>query len=142
MPGFRSGSVIKKILAFLYYFFVLILFINSVTGTLSYDFVHTSDIAFAVIVELLIIMILVAPIIVIGFSDYYDWHGIKLFLIIMVSWCALFTVALYASTFFSEDFIGAKEIISTSTDNKDSAESTELDSDLINDNIDKIKKDE
>lgn len=138
LPGFRSGSIIKKIIAFLYYFFVLILLINSISETVSYDFIHTSDVVLAVIVELLIFFILLAPVIAIGFSDYYDWHGIKLFLIIMVSWCALFTIASYVSTFFSEDFIGSNELISeTESINESGAESTELDSDLINDNIGK-----
>ncbi len=136
LPGFRSGSFIKKIIAFLYYFFILILLINSIASTVSYDFHHTSDIVLAVIVEFLILLILLTPVIAVGFSDYYDWHGIKLFLIIMISWCALFTVASYASTFFSDEFIGTDDIISTNSETGSaSIESTELDSDLIKDNI-------
>ena len=93
--------------------------------------------------ELLIILILVAPVIVIGFSDHYDWHGIKLVLIILVSWCVLFTAAQFVSTFFSEEFINSTNSYSESYKEQSSESSgenvnTEIDKDIIKDNIDEI----
>ena len=39
MPGFRSGSVIKRVIACMYYFFVIYFAINSIRFTLKADYV-------------------------------------------------------------------------------------------------------
>ena len=144
LPGFRTGSLFKKIIACFYYVLILFFAINSIRLTVSGDFVSGADVFWAVVVELLIVMILIAPVIVIGFSNYYDWHGIKLFLIILVSWCVLFTAAQFVSTLFSEDFIkstnssfigSAGEILS---DGSEENVNPEIDKDIIKDNIDEI----
>lgn len=143
LPGFRTGSLIKKLIACFYYVLILVFAINSIRLTVSGDFGSTADIALAVVVELLIILILAAPVIVIGFSDHYDWHGIKLVLIILVSWCVLFTAAQFVSTLFSDEFIN-----STNSYSENEREQTpqssgenvniEIDKDIIKDNIDEI----
>ncbi len=143
LPGFRTGSLIKKLIACFYYVLILVFAINSIRLTVSGDFGSGIDIFLAVVVELLIILILVAPVIVIGFSDHYDWHGIKLVLIILVSWCVLFTAAQFVSTFFSEEFINSTNSYSESYKEQSSESSgenvnTEIDKDIIKDNIDEI----
>ena len=143
LPGFRTGSLIKKLIACFYYVLILVFAINSIRLTVSGDFGSGRDIFLAVVVELLIILILVAPVIVIGFSDHYDWHGIKLVLIILVSWCVLFTAAQFVSTFFSEEFINSTNSYSESYKEQSSESSgenvnTEIDKDIIKDNIDEI----
>ena len=141
LPGFRSGSLTKSIVACIYYFFVLVSTVYSIWFTLSGDFANASDVALAIIVELLIVCIFISPVIIIGFSDYYDWHGIKLVLIILISWCVLFTVANYVSSLFSAEFINstnseasAGEIPSDSSSEYDKDEPT-VDNDIIKDNI-------
>ena len=139
MPGFRSGSVIKRVIACMYYFFVIYFAINSIRFTLKADYVGAYDIFLAVIVELIIVAILVAPVIVIGFSDHYDWHGIKLFLIIIVSWCVLFTAAQFVSTLFSDEFISSTNGGTSNTKinqtSSDAESDTRIDNDIIIDNM-------
>ena len=144
LPGFRSGSIIKRIIACFYYFSVLIFAVNSIRLTVSGSFGGGADIFLALVVELLIILILLTPVIAIGFSDYYEWHGIKLFLIIMVSWCVLFTGAQFLSTMFSQEFINSTNgVIETKEAESDGAKSdaepgTEIDGDIIMDNMDEL----
>lgn len=144
LPGFRTGSFFKKIIACFYYVLVLVFAINSVRITVSGDFGGGTDIFLAVVVELLIVLILITPVIAIGFSDYYDWHGIKLFLIILVSWCVLFTAAQFVSTLFSESFINSTNSSFTGSVGKVVSDGTqdnvnmEIDKDIIKDNIDEI----
>lgn len=139
MPGFRSGSVIKRVIACMYYFFVIYFAINSISFTLKADYVGAYDIFLAVIVELIIVSILVAPVIVIGFSDHYDWHGIKLVLIILVSWCVLFTAAQFVSTLFSEEFINSTNRGTSNTEidttTSDAQSDPRIDNDIIIDNM-------
>ncbi len=143
LPGFRTGSLFKKIIACFYYVLVLVFAVNSIRLTVSGDFGNGMDVFLAIVVELIIIMILVAPVIVIGFSDHYDWHGIKLFLIIMVSWCVLFTAAQFVSTLFSEEFINSTNSYSGTSDEQPGQSSgenvnPEIDEGIIKDNIDEI----
>ena len=144
LPGFRTGSFFKKIVACLYYVLILVFAINSIRITVSGDFGGGTDIFLAVVVELLIVLILVTPVIAIGFSDYYDWHGIKLFLIILVSWCVLFTAAQFVSTLFSNDFINSTNSSFTGSagevmsDGMEDNINTEIDKNIIKDNIDEI----
>ena len=56
-------------------------------------------------VELVILAIFLTPVVAIGFSEHYDWHGIKLFLIIMVPICVLFTLGQWLCTLFSIQYI-------------------------------------
>ena len=139
MPGFRSGSVIKRVIACMYYFFIIYFAINSIRLTLKADYVGAYDIFLAVIVELIIVAILAAPVIVIGFSDHYDWHGIKLFLIIIVSWCVLFTAAQFVSTLFSDEFIRSTNGGTSNTEinqtSSDAESDTRIDNDIIIDNM-------
>ena len=139
MPGFRSGSVIKRVIACMYYFFVIYFAINSIRFTLKADYVGAYDIFLAVIVELIIVAILAAPVIVIGFSDHYDWHGIKLVLIILVSWCVLFTAAQFVSTLFSDEFISSTNAGTSNTEinhsPSDAESDTRIDNDIIIDNM-------
>ena len=105
MPGFRSGSILKKCIACLYYFYIIVLFAMSIVAVINYDFADARDIILTIALELVIIVMLIAPVVIIGFSDYYDWHGIKLFLIIISTWCVLLTLANFLSTMFSDEFI-------------------------------------
>lgn len=143
LPGFRTGSLIKKLIACFYYVLILVFAVNSIRLTVSGDFGSGTDIFLAVVVELLIILILVAPVIVIGFSNHYDWHGIKLVLIILVSWCVLFTAAQFVSTLFSDEFINSTNSYSESESQQTPQSSgeninTEIDKDIIKDNIDEM----
>lgn len=145
MPGFRSGSLLKRIVACFYYFFVLLFAINSIRLTVSGDFGGAYDVFLAIVVEAIIILILLVPVLVIGFSDYYDLHGIKLFLIIAVSWCVLFTAAQFVSTLFSDEFIKSTNVYSESESTVPSSApdetenvKTEIDKDIIKDNINEI----
>ena len=143
LPGFRTGSLIKRIIACFYYVLVLVFAVNSIRLTVSGDFGNSMDVFLAIVVELLIVMILVAPVIIVGFSNHFDWHGIKLFLIIMVSWCVLFTAAQFVSTLFSEEFINSTNSYNE-THSEQSAQSSgenvnlEIDEGIIKDNIDEI----
>ena len=145
MPGFRSGSMVKKLVACMYYFFVLVLFVVSIVFTVKYDFNDTRDFILAIVVELLILAMLLTPVIVIGLSDYYDWHGIKLFVIIMGTICVLYTVANYSTTLFSDEFINSanpsvSDVQSTSDGNKVGSDSNIIDDDIINEHVeDKAK---
>ncbi len=141
VPGFRTGSLVKKIIACFYYLSVLFFTVYSLWFTLSGDFANGFDVILAVIVELLIVGILIAPVIALGFSDYYDWHGIKLVLIVLISWCVLFTAANYVSSFFSSEFINStnmgtttEEILSDSSSQNEKEEPL-VDNDIIKDNI-------
>jgi len=143
LPGFRTGSLIKKLIACFYYILILVFAINSIRLTVSGDFGSGTDILLAVVVELLIVLILAAPVIVIGFSNHYDWHGIKLVLIILISWCVLFTVAQFASTLFSDEFINSTNSYSDSQKEQPAQSSgenviPEIDKNIIKDNIDEI----
>lgn len=144
IPGFRSGSLIKKLIACMYYFSVIFFLISSIVMTVSADISCFTDVILSVVVILIIFLILVSPVIIIGFSDYYDWHGIKLFLIIMVSWCVLFTAANYVSSCFSPEFIKStkptKSHSQTNSDGDEKSDSspTKIDSDIIIDNIDEV----
>jgi len=144
MPGFRSGSLIKRMVALFYYIFILAFTVNSIRITLSGDFGSGFDIFLAVVVELLIVSILLVPVLAIGFSDHYDWHGIKLFLIIMFSWCVLFTAAQFVSTMFSKEFINSTISPANNSQSISSDASyennTEIDKDVIIDNIDTINE--
>lgn len=144
LPGFRSGSVVKKIIACMYYFFVLFFAINSIRFTLKADFVGANDVFLAIIVELIIVLIMLAPVIIIGMSDHYDWHGIKLVLIILIAWCVLFTAAQFVSTLFSEEFINSTnsnsshDVIPSDSINSDAQSDIRIDNDIIIDNMTQI----
>lgn len=105
VPGFRSGSIIKKFIAVMYYCTVFISMCTIVTTYLSGEFSGAADVALFVAVSLIILMIFLTPVIVIGFSDHFDWRGIKLLLLILTPWCILFTLGNYLSTLFSESYI-------------------------------------
>lgn len=138
MPGFRSGSMVKKLIACMYYFFVLVLFVMSVVATVKYDFADTRDVILAIVVELLILAIMLTPVVVIGFSDYYDWRGIKLFIIILGSICVLHAVASYCTSLFSDEFINSsKHSVSEPAIVSDGAEGTsdaEIDEEIVKEN--------
>ena len=105
VPGFRSGSLVKKIIAMAYYCFVVV-FMCTLTLTFAKgDFSGVGDVLLLALVELVILAIITTPIIVIGFSDHYDWHGIKLFLLIMVPICVLWTLGQWLCTLFSMPYI-------------------------------------
>lgn len=144
-PGFRSGSLMKKIIACFYYLSVIFFTVYSVWLTLSADFANGKDIILTLVLELIIVLIMMSPVIAIGFSDHYDWHGIKLVLIILLSWCVLFTVANYISTLFSPEFINSTNsngsLGDVTSDGNVLAGETDpqIDDDIIIDNIDEIK---
>ncbi len=105
LPGFRSGSMFKKTVALFYYFSVLI-FMCSITITyMGGKLTGVRDVLVLVAVELSILLTLLTPVIAIGYSNYYDWHGIKLFLIIMVPICIFSTLGQWLSTMFSIEYI-------------------------------------
>lgn len=145
-PGFRSGSLAKKIVACIYYLSVIFFVVYSVWLTLSADFANGKDVFLTLVLEFIIVLIMMSPVIVIGFSDHYDWHGIKLVLIILLSWCVLFTMANYISTLFSPEFINSTnsgssvgEVTSAGSSSVDDAD-PKIDDDIIIDNIDETKK--
>ena len=104
-PGFRSGSVIKGIIASVYYFFVLV-FMCSITITyLSGKFSGAKDVLVFIAVELSLLAMFLSPVIAIGYSRHFGWNGIRLFLIIMVPICVFSTLGNYLSTLFSTQYI-------------------------------------
>lgn len=141
LPGFRSGSIIKKVIACLYYLAVLFFTVSMIVAAVEYDFKNSADAILLVVMYVVLILIMLTPVIAIGLSDYYDWHGIKLFLIIMVSWCILFTLSNYVSSLFSEEFIKSSKpmnpnlgVVSDGNGNQTS-DGTKIDDDVIRDNI-------
>lgn len=124
VPGFRSGSIIKKFIAIMYYCTVFVGMCSIIATYASGDFSGAGDVLIFISVILVILAIFLTPVIVIGFSDHYDWHGIKLLLLILTPWCILFTLGNYLSTLFSESYIysvnPAEQNIET-TDNTDSS---------------------
>lgn len=105
LPGFRSGSLIKKLIATCYYCFMVV-FMCTLTFTFGKgDFSGVGDVLLLIGVELVILGIIAAPVLAIGFSDHYDWHGIKLFLIVMVPVCVLWTMGQWMCTLFSMEYI-------------------------------------
>ena len=105
VPGFRSGSTFKRIVAMFYYFFVLIFMCVLTSSFADGDFSGAGDALLLIAVELVILAIFLTPVVAIGFSEHYDWHGIKLFLIIMVPICVLFTLGQWLCTLFSIQYI-------------------------------------
>ncbi len=105
VPGFRSGSTFKRIVAMFYYFFVLIFMCVLTTTFADGDFSGAGDVLLLIAVELVVLAIFLTPVVAIGFSEHYDWHGIKLFLIIMVPICVLFTLGQWLCTLFSIEYI-------------------------------------
>lgn len=129
VPGFRSGSIIKKFIAIMYYCTVFVSMCSIVITYLSGDFSGASDVALFVAVSLIILLIFLTPVIVIGFSDHFDWRGIKLVLLILTPWCVLFTLGNYLSTLFSESYIysvnPSQQNIETTEDSSDGEMSDE-----------------
>ncbi|MBQ4631593.1 MAG: hypothetical protein IJB70_11485 [Clostridia bacterium] len=105
MPGFRSGSIVKKFFALLYYCYAGFSIIKWIAAFLQGDFSGASDVFGFIIVGLAIIAVFLVPVIAIGVSNYYDWHGIKLFLIIMTAICVLSTVAIFSTNLFSKQYV-------------------------------------
>ena len=105
VPGFRSDSIIKKFIAIMYYCTGLVRMCSIIMTYLSGEFSGAGDVVLFVAVSLIILMIFLTPVIVIGFSDHYDWRGIKLLLLILTPWCILFTLGNYLSTLFSKSYI-------------------------------------
>ena len=105
LPGFRSGSLFKRIVALFYYFFVLIFMCVLTVTYCKGTFSGAGDVFTLILTELIILAIFLTPVIAIGYSDHFDWHGIKLFLIIMVPWCVLFTLGNWVGTLFSMSYI-------------------------------------
>jgi len=141
MPGFRSGSIIKKLIACMYYLLVLVFLVVSVARTVSYDFADARDVIVTIIIELFILLVFLTPVIAIGFSDYYDWHGIKLFVIIMGSICVFYTAAVYCSTLVSDDLINSSkpqvsEVGTSSDADKGNSDATIIDGEIIEENTD------
>ena len=79
-----------------------------------------------------------------GYNSF-SCKSIKLFLIILVSWCVLFTAAQFVSTLFSDEFIKSTNIysendgdISSNSGGETGELTTDIDKDIIKDNIDEI----
>lgn len=143
LPGFRSGSVLKKIIACLYYFSVMIfMIVYTITFIKKANFAAGYDWVFFALSLLLLLAIFLTPVIAIGLSDYYDWHGIKLFLIIMVAWCVLYTACIWVGTLFSDEFlssVNSSDSITVNTEKSDN-KSADIDNEVINKNINESKK--
>ncbi len=105
IPGFRSGSLFKKIVALLYYFFVLIFMCSLTVSFADGKFSGVGDVLVLIAVELSILLVFLTPIVAIGYSNHFDWHGIKLFLIIMVPVCIFSTLGQWLCTLFSMQYI-------------------------------------
>ena len=105
VPGFRSGSIVKKFIAVMYYCIVFVSMCRIIATYVGGDFSGAGDVFVFLGVILVLLAIFLTPVVVIGFSDHYDWHGIKLVLLILTPWCVLFTLGNYLSTLFSEGFI-------------------------------------
>lgn len=105
LPGFRSGSIFKKIVALFYYFFVIIFMCSLTMKFAEGKFSGVGDVLVLIAVELSILLFLLTPVVAIGYSEHYDWHGIKLFLIIMVPLCILSSLGQWLCTLFSIQYI-------------------------------------
>lgn len=105
-PGFRSGSVVKKVIAIMYYFMMVVIPIyRCITVLRVCEFGGIGDVCLFIIAELMIVAVFAAPVLALGFSEHYDLHGIKLFLTVLVSWCVLITAVQWVGTLFSTTFI-------------------------------------
>ena len=127
LPGFRSGSIVKKFFAILYYCYAVVSIIKWIASFIQGDFSGAGDVFGFIIVGLAIIAVFLTPVIAIGVSDYYDWHGIKLFLIIKVAICIFSTVAIFCTNLFSMQYIESVTGPSVTSD-IDPAASSALDS--------------
>lgn len=105
VPGFRSGSLFKRIVALFYYCFVLIFMCVLTINFASGDFSDAGDVLLLIAVELVILAVFLTPVVAIGLSDHYDWHGIKLFLVIMIPVCVFITLGQWMCTLFSIEYI-------------------------------------
>ncbi|MBQ4526688.1 MAG: hypothetical protein II998_01310 [Clostridia bacterium] len=105
VPGFRSGSIIKKFFALLYYCVAASSVISMTVTYIKGDFTGMGDVMTLIAAELLVIAVFLTPVLAIGFSNHYGWHGPKLFLIIMIPVCILGTMASYVSTLFSLEYM-------------------------------------
>ena len=103
-PGFRSGSTFKRIVAMFYYFFVFIFMCSVTVNYAGGKFSGTSDILVLIGVELSLLLMFLSPVIALGYSEHFNWHGIKLFLIIMVAFCFFSTLGNWLSTLFSIEY--------------------------------------
>ena len=143
LPGFRSGSLIKKIIACVYYCFVFFnVIVNGFRTALQMDFQGGSDVILFVLFMLFAIGAFIAPVIVIGVSDYYDIHGIKLILAVVALMSVCMTCAMFVSSYFSDTLKGINteldQSVSESVKNGQETEADpELENALIKENIEK-----
>ena len=143
IPGFRSGSNVKKVIALMYYCFVVIATFSITFTYLSGDFSGGGDILAFVATILIVFAILITPVLAVGFSDYYDWHGIRLFLVIMVPFCVLFTLGNFVGTLFSETYINSINPGAIPAETEPVAQSdaeTTLDAEIVKEAIDSDNK--
>lgn len=140
LPGFRSGSIVKKFIAIMYYVFVVVFMINMVHQYSKGDFTSWVDIVAFVNMMVLFLLVFLTPVICVGMSNHYDLHGIKLFLAIMVPLCLIITLNNFNMSLFSKEYIESisKDTIVTDTLSDSSAQSDiSIDKEIIDKEKDK-----
>ncbi len=105
LPGFRSGSTFKKVIALLYYFSVIAFMTRLTIEYSGGDFKGAGDVLILALIELSLLCMFLTPVVLIGLSNHYDWHGIKLFIIVMVPVCLFSTLGQWLGTYFSKQYI-------------------------------------
>jgi len=141
VPGFRSGSFIKKLIACVYYCFVFFyVIVNGCRTALQMDFQGATDVFLFVMFLLFAVGAFMAPVIIMGISDYYDIHGIKLILAIVALMSVCMTCAMFVSSYFSDELKGIntelEQSVSESSQNSSESEPTpELENALVKENI-------
>ena len=136
LPGFRSDSLPKKIIACIYYCFVFFyVIVNGIRTALQMNFQGGGDVVLFVLFMLFAVAAFLAPVIVMGISDYYDIHGIKLFLAIVALMSFCMTCSMFVSSYFSDGLKGIQTEIEQSVSKPEESETPELENELVKENI-------
>lgn len=143
VPGFRSGSLPKKIIACIYYCFVFFnVIVNGIRTAFQMNFQGGGDVFLFILFMLFALGAFLAPVIIIGISDYYDIHGIKLVLAVVALMSVCMTCAMFVSSYFSDSLKGINTELEQSVSESEQTaeeETTELENELVKENIETDK---
>ena len=120
--GFRSNSKWKKVVASIYYLFVIILAISTVTLIFDGSIKNITDRVIAIVDNIIYIAILVLPLIIILFKNKISINRSIVYLGCGVLVIILINISTFITKFYSE---GYKEYIATSN-NKEYIEAEQL----------------
>ncbi len=136
LPGFRSGSLAKKIIACVYYCFVFFnVIVNGFRTALQMDFQGGADVCLFALFMIFALAAFLAPVIIVGISDYYDIHGIKLVLAVVALMSVCMTCAMFVSSYFSDSLKGIDVEISDPVNESESGDNREIENELVEENL-------